>query len=137
MWQDIAPTQPALLYNEQVLTVAEISEQASRLAYALSQSNVNHRDRVAILLPRGVEQVIAMLSVWYVGAAFVPLDDGQPNERTQIMLKEADVEVCVGAGSRPDWLPEIYHWLDATDVLAQVSQPLVKPLTLCAGIRLI
>lgn len=132
MWQDIAPTQPALLYNEQVLTAAEINEQASRLAYTLSQSNVNHRDRVAILLPRGVEQVIAMLSVWYVGAAFVPLDDGQPNERTQIMLKEADVEVCVGAGSRPDWLPEIYHWLDATDVLAQVSQPLVKPLALCA-----
>jgi len=132
MWQAIAPEQTALLYHQQQLTVATVSQQASHLATCLKQLSVNHGDRVALLLPRGVEQVIAMLSAWYAGAAFVPLDDGLPAQRLQIMQQETDAKVCIGVGTRPLWLPESCQWLDAAEALQQPLQPCLSTPVLSA-----
>lgn len=114
LWLGLDQEQPALLYHDQSLSVQELSAVASNLAYSLVSKGTTHGDRVAVLLPRGVEQVTAMLSAWYVGAAYVPLDLSQPSDRSAMMLEEAEVNVVVGSGAKPDWVDQSIEWVDVT-----------------------
>lgn len=57
-------------------TYAEMSRASSRLATALSAGGVTRGDRVAILLPQGIEAHLAALAVWRMGAVLVPMYPG-------------------------------------------------------------
>ncbi|SNT18003.1 amino acid adenylation domain-containing protein, partial [Actinoplanes regularis] len=67
------------------LTYAQLDEWASGVAAGLAGAGVGRGDRVGLCLPRGVEMVAAMLGVWRVGAAFVPLDPQLPAARRELM----------------------------------------------------
>jgi acetyl-CoA synthetase len=55
------------------LTYAELFDHSRRFAAFLRSLGVSKGDRVATLLPKGPELLIAMLASWRVGAVFVPL----------------------------------------------------------------
>ncbi|MDK9761973.1 amino acid adenylation domain-containing protein [Vibrio sp. D420a] len=123
LWLSRERSEPALLYNEKSIRGEELGLSASNLAFALRGKGVSHGGRVAVLLPRGVEQVTAMLSAWYVGAAYVPLDLSQPAERSSMMLEEAEVNVVIGFGRRPDWLAEQMEWVDVSKLPSGSIEP--------------
>jgi len=125
LWQNALPEKIALLYFDTKMTVSEVNEKAAQWAFLLAKVGVNKGDRVAILLPRGIEQIVAMLSVWYTGAAFVPLDLTQPRERSLVMLSEADVSACIGSGPRPDWLCSQLDWVDITRKTVDKLEPVI------------
>ncbi len=106
-----------------MITGEELGLSASNLAFALRGKGVTHGARVAVLLPRGVEQVTAMLSAWYVGAAYVPLDLSQPADRSAMMLEEAEVSVVIGFGRRADWLAEQMEWIDVSKLPSGSIEP--------------
>ncbi|MFJ4823360.1 amino acid adenylation domain-containing protein [Streptomyces bacillaris] len=62
---------------------------ASALARTLTDHGVRPRDRVAVMLPRTVEAVVALLAVAKTGAVYVPVDPGYPAERIAHMLTDA------------------------------------------------
>jgi long-chain acyl-CoA synthetase len=64
----------ALLWDEGKLTWSELEAYASGFARYLSTQGVNAGDRVAILLPNGVEFVVAFLAVLKLGATPAPLN---------------------------------------------------------------
>lgn len=64
----------ALLWDEGKLTWSELDAYASGFARYLSTQGVNAGDRVAILLPNGVEFVVAFLAVLKLGATPAPLN---------------------------------------------------------------
>jgi acetyl-CoA synthetase len=59
--------------RSQTLTYAELSERSKRLAGALRQAGVQAGDRVATMLPKSPELLVAVLGVWRLGAVHVPL----------------------------------------------------------------
>jgi len=54
----------------------------------LKEHGIGREDIVNILLPRGVEPVIAMIGVWKAGAAFVLLEEGYPEERIAFIRRD-------------------------------------------------
>ena len=81
------PGQVALLWDEyrfdQSMTYGELADKALRLAALLRERGVRQGAAVAVTLPRGPEQVIAVLAVLAAGAAYIPVGVSQPSGRRE------------------------------------------------------
>ncbi|WP_436775396.1 amino acid adenylation domain-containing protein [Yinghuangia sp. YIM S09857] len=62
-------------------TYAELADRALRVAAALGARGVRPGDTVAVTLPKGPEQILAVLGVLAAGAAYVPVGVEQPASR--------------------------------------------------------
>ena len=71
------------------LTYRELDEAANRLAHLLVGHGVGPGQRVALLLPRSAEAIVAMLAVVKTGAAYVPIDPAVPAARIGFVLDDA------------------------------------------------
>ncbi|EXJ16201.1 hybrid non-ribosomal peptide synthetase/type I polyketide synthase [Imhoffiella purpurea] len=88
------------------LTYAELEIRANALARTLIALGVRRGDRVALMLPRDRDTVVAMLAVLRAGAAFVPIDPSAAPERTSRILDDAGaVSVIVKGDTGGDRLP--------------------------------
>ncbi|WP_328767481.1 non-ribosomal peptide synthetase [Streptomyces sp. NBC_00286] len=76
-------------------TYAELDTEAQQVAGHLVGLGVRPDDRVALLLPRGPEQVVAMLAVLKAGGAYVPLDPAHPRERTEFVLRDSEAQLVL------------------------------------------
>ncbi|KWT62298.1 non-ribosomal peptide synthetase [Streptomyces albus subsp. albus] len=84
-----APDAVAVVDGQQRLTYAELDARAGRLAAYLHGLGVGRGDRVAVVLERSADLVVALLGVWQAGAAYVPVDAGYPAERIAFMLDDS------------------------------------------------
>ncbi|WP_029561607.1 condensation domain-containing protein, partial [Xanthomonas oryzae] len=83
------PDAIALLENEFHLSYAALDARANRLAHRLCALGVTTEHRVGLYLPRGIEQVVALLAVLKAGAAYVPLEPDLPSERLAFLLADS------------------------------------------------
>ncbi len=97
-----APEAVALTFADRSITYRELDETATRLARVLSGSGVGRGARVALLLERSAEAVVAMLAALKTGAAYLAIDPALPTARIQFMLDDAAPIAAVStAGLRP------------------------------------
>ncbi|MBL1266032.1 non-ribosomal peptide synthetase [Candidatus Methylomicrobium oryzae] len=89
------PEAIALIADGIRLRYAELEVQANRLAHRLIGLGLRREGRVALLLPRGVETIVAMLAVLKAGGAYLPLDPEQPEQRLAELIAEAGVCVAI------------------------------------------
>ncbi len=80
---------PALVYEGQTLSYAELNTHANRLAHQLMALGVTPDQRVAICVARSPAMVVGMLAVLKAGGAYVPLDPDYPGERLLHILHDA------------------------------------------------
>ncbi|MFZ0716875.1 non-ribosomal peptide synthetase, partial [Mycobacterium sp.] len=83
------PEAVAISDGELSWTYREVEQAANRLANLLSREGVGPGQRVALLLPRTAEAVVAMLAVLKTGAAYVPIDPVVPPARSEFVLGDA------------------------------------------------
>ncbi|MEV5576184.1 amino acid adenylation domain-containing protein [Spirillospora sp. NPDC052269] len=83
------PDAIALVSGDETLTYAELNGRANRLAHELAARGIGPEDRVALVLPRTPEIVVAILGVLKAGAAYVPVDPEYPDDRIASMLDDA------------------------------------------------
>ncbi|SFW88822.1 non-ribosomal peptide synthase domain TIGR01720/amino acid adenylation domain-containing protein [Amycolatopsis australiensis] len=92
------------------LSHRELDVRANRLAHRLIAAGAGPETRVAVLLPRSADLLVALLAVLKTGAAYVPVDPGYPAGRIAYMLEDAR-PVCVvddvDAPGFPDHAPEV------------------------------
>ncbi len=81
-----SPERIALEGATERLSYRELERRSSRLAAALVDAGVARGDRVALLLPRSTEFVLAVLACVRIGAAFAPIDLASPDQRIARML---------------------------------------------------
>ncbi|MCA1681612.1 MAG: amino acid adenylation domain-containing protein, partial [Actinobacteria bacterium] len=80
------------------LSYAELNVRANRLARLLVEYGAGPERCVALVLPRSVEMVVAIVAVLKSGAAYVPVDVGYPAERVAGMLADAAPVVVLTMG---------------------------------------
>ncbi|SES40425.1 AMP-binding protein [Actinokineospora terrae] len=75
-----SPNAPAIV-GEQVITYGQLTERALRVAGELVRLGITPGDTVAVSLPKGPDQVIAVLGVLAAGGTYVPIGVEQPQAR--------------------------------------------------------
>jgi amino acid adenylation domain-containing protein/non-ribosomal peptide synthase protein (TIGR01720 family) len=83
------PDAPAVLFEDTVLSYAELDARTDELAALLAARGVGPESRVAVALPRSVDFVVAVLAVFKAGAAYVPVDPDYPAERIAYILADS------------------------------------------------
>lgn len=101
-WAATTPEADALQAGELRLNYRELNERVERLAAALQARGVGAESRVALLLPRSGELVLALLATLRAGAAYVPLDPNWPAARLQRILADAQPQLLLSESPRDD-----------------------------------
>jgi amino acid adenylation domain-containing protein len=99
-WAATTPEAEALQAGELRLNYRELNERVERLAAALQARGVAAQSRVALLLPRSGELVLALLAVLRAGAAYVPLEPNWPAARLQKILADAQPQLLLSESPR-------------------------------------
>ncbi|MEU8587399.1 non-ribosomal peptide synthase/polyketide synthase [Streptomyces sp. NPDC048664] len=79
------------------LTYRQLNDRAHRLAARLVAGGLVAEDRVALLMDRSADLVVAQLAVLMAGGAYLPLDARAPEARRQELLAEAGATVRLTA----------------------------------------
>jgi amino acid adenylation domain-containing protein len=90
-----APGKEALIAGECRMTFAELDDAASELAERLHTLGVERGDRVAILLPNGIEAAIAIYGTVRAGAAFVPLNPTIKADKLAYVLSDCEATAVI------------------------------------------
>jgi amino acid adenylation domain-containing protein len=89
------PDATAVVFEGERVRYADLSQRADRIARVLLDLGVRPGGRVALLLDRSCNLVIAMLAIMRMGASYVPLDSRWPVERVRYILDDAGVDLVV------------------------------------------
>ncbi|MFF5499566.1 Pls/PosA family non-ribosomal peptide synthetase [Streptomyces aquilus] len=113
------PDEPALDDGTTCLTYRALAVEVERLRRRLATAGVGLGDRVGVRVPSGTNELyVAILAVLAAGAAYVPVDAEDPDERAELVFGEAEVRAVVGAGheltvtgrsARPAARPGVEH----------------------------
>ncbi|WP_194868770.1 non-ribosomal peptide synthetase [Pseudoalteromonas sp. PPB1] len=90
----------ALVCGEQQLSYADLDLASNRLArYLVAQGRQAH---IGLLLPRGIEMVVAMLAVLKSGATYVPLNPDYPQSRIDHIMADAKLQHVITCEAHRD-----------------------------------
>jgi amino acid adenylation domain-containing protein len=104
----------ALRSGTSSMSYAEFNARANRLAHSLLAQGVSRGSRVGVSLGRSIELMIANLAIMKTGAAYVPLDPRQADERRAAITRDAGIEIVLSA----DTLDRIDQYSDQNPDLA-------------------
>lgn len=82
-----------------------LDERANRFARLLIEQGVGSESRVAVMLDRSVELVVALLGIIKAGAAYVPIDPAYPRGRIAFMVTDTAPSVVVTQTAYRDQVP--------------------------------
>ncbi|MEU7325667.1 Pls/PosA family non-ribosomal peptide synthetase [Streptomyces griseoviridis] len=93
------PDEPALDDGTVRLTYRALAAEVEALRGRLAAAGVGLGDRVGVRVPSGTNDLyVAILAVLAAGAAYVPVDAEDPDERAELVFGEARVRGVIGAG---------------------------------------
>ncbi|MGW6646868.1 Pls/PosA family non-ribosomal peptide synthetase [Streptomyces iakyrus] len=93
------PDEPALDDGTSQLTYRALAVEVDRMRRRLASAGAGLGDRVGVRVPSGTNELyIAILAVLATGAAYVPVDAEDPDERADLVFGEAGVRAVVEAG---------------------------------------
>ncbi|MFC8272720.1 Pls/PosA family non-ribosomal peptide synthetase [Streptomyces sp. NPDC057271] len=97
------PDELALDDGSTRLTYRALAAEVERRRRALVAAGVGLGDRVGVRVPSGTNELyVAVLAVLAAGAAYVPVDAEDPDERAELVFGEAGVRAVVGAERHVD-----------------------------------
>ena len=89
------PGATAVTCGSQRLSYAELNERSNQLAAFLRSRGSAPGKRVALMLERSVEMMVALFGILKSGAAYVPLDPVYPRDRLKMMLEDCQAHQLV------------------------------------------
>lgn len=104
----LSPESVAVYYESKTTTYKTLHERSNQLAHYFRQvHNVKTGSKIALLMQRSEEMVVAILAVLKSGAAYIPIEDDYPVERVHYILNSAEPELLITnvEFSPPDSIP--------------------------------
>ncbi|OBJ16392.1 non-ribosomal peptide synthetase [Mycobacterium colombiense] len=110
----------AITCGERSWTYREVDESANQLAHLLTEQGAGPGQRVAVVIPRSAEAVMAIFAVLKTGAAYVPIDPSVPEARLQFVLGDSAPVAAVTTA-------EVRSRLDGFDgLIVDIDDPAVR-----------
>lgn len=91
----IYPEQVILSDGTQNITYRELYERSNQLINFMYLRGIKKGDKVAILLERSVEYMIAITAIVRLGAIYIPLEEGMPVNRIQYILENSNTKLVL------------------------------------------
>ncbi|MFF2154857.1 amino acid adenylation domain-containing protein [Paenibacillus chitinolyticus] len=113
------PSAIAVAADDEALTYAELNRRSNRLAQALRKQDIKREERVAVVMDRSLEMMIAIFGVLKAGGAYVPVAPGLPPERIRYMLDNSGAKLALTKGKAPERLETFLPCMDVYEALAQ------------------
>ncbi|KUL39422.1 hypothetical protein ADL15_09720 [Actinoplanes awajinensis subsp. mycoplanecinus] len=101
-----SPEATAVVSGDERITYAELDSRAARLARWLADRGAGPEQVVALALPRSVDLVVSVLAVLKAGAAYLPVEPGQPAERVARMVADAGARITLTSATVAQALQE-------------------------------
>lgn len=123
------PDWEAVITPSKSLTYGELLAVSRRLGRALIDCGAEPNTLAAVVLPKGWEQVAAVMGILFSGAAYLPIDPELPVQRRRYLLANGEVRIVLTSGdlaAEEGW-PEGIEVLTveqlAGDAPAEASEP--------------
>ena len=95
---NLRPKKVALSYSGKTINYRQLNNYSNYLAILIRSNykNKNFKEEfIAICLDRTMDSAISILSIWKLGAAYLPIDPLTPIDRIQYMLQDAKVKIII------------------------------------------
>ena len=99
---------PALIDGERVVTFAEFDDLTDRLGHALLARGLREGDRVAVLMPNGIDGVVAYYALAKAGLVRVPLNTRETAHEHAYKIDDSQARGLVYDGDAP---AEVEHMI--------------------------
>lgn len=107
----IHPKNVAVVFNERKLTYIELDKAANQLANCLkSRFTINSEDIIGIHLDRSEQWVIAILAIFKLGAAYLPIDTDYPEARKTFLIEDSKLTFVISDTNRNVELEDNTDW---------------------------
>lgn len=93
-----APEAPAVISSSGTLTYRALRDQVLAVTGALRVAGIRPGDTVAVMGPKCVDQVTALLAIHAAGAIYVPIGADQPAERAAAIVRDAGARMALSCG---------------------------------------
>ncbi|WP_159882308.1 non-ribosomal peptide synthetase [Paenibacillus puerhi] len=90
-----APDQMAVVYGSQSMTYGQLNERANRLAHTLRGQGVQAGDSIGLMTERSLDMIVGILGILKAGAAYVPLDPDNPEERIRYIIEDSGIHLLL------------------------------------------
>jgi amino acid adenylation domain-containing protein len=91
----ITPEAVAIVEEERVTSFAQLFAQAQSLALRFLEYGIQPGDRIALVLPKSSDAIIAVFASLLAGAIYVPLHPRWPRERIDAVLAECGARLLI------------------------------------------
>ncbi|WYW13956.1 amino acid adenylation domain-containing protein [Amycolatopsis coloradensis] len=119
-----APGSVAVADGDRLLTYRELDELAGRLSGRLVARGAR---RVAVMLDRSADLLVALLAVWKAGAAYVPVDASYPAARVAFMVADSGASLMLCSAATRDSVPDGIEAIVVTDEAGDVAVAPASP----------
>ncbi|ORA58898.1 non-ribosomal peptide synthetase [Mycobacteroides franklinii] len=120
------PEAPAVVWgfgdDDGVWTYGDLAAQALTVAGALQARGVRPGDAVAVQLPKGRDQILAVLGVLAAGATYIPIGFDQPAVRRASILETGGVTIAITVEGSDIPVPSL-----SINVAVEHPEPLAAP----------
>ncbi|WP_191488784.1 amino acid adenylation domain-containing protein [Pseudomonas sp. FEN] len=89
--------QIAISFEQTRLSYRQLANASAQLVSWLRQHGIGQGDRVAIMMPRSPDLIVALLGVIQAGAAYVPIDLSYPEDRIRLILEDSQPRLVLFA----------------------------------------
>jgi len=119
------PQDIAICYKDKVLTYQQLSKACNDSAKILLQQGICKGDRVAIYLPKTIENVTYMLACMMLGAIFVPINPALKASQVAYVIRHSGSCLLISSHQRMKTLVTIEE-LKALKIIDTDNQPVVN-----------
>jgi amino acid adenylation domain-containing protein/thioester reductase-like protein len=92
MQVNATPEATAVVFGHQSVTYAQLNEKANRIAWQLLNQGVMRNQYVGLSVSRSIELIAAILGIFKVGAAYLPLDPTYPASSLDFMINDCQAQ---------------------------------------------
>ena len=124
------PDAPAIMWQGNTTTYAELDRRANALAHSLRERGVGAGALVGLHLERGVDLVACLLGVMKSGAGYVPLDPAYPADRLAYMASDANLAMLLTQSTIDSPIPWPAEKIIVVDAITLAGVALARAATL-------